>query len=317
MDVSWRRHASRRSHGGLLFVPTLAQDGAASRASSVAALKWRSIGPANTGGRVDDLAVARVPGAPDAIYVGTASGGMFKSVNQGTSWTPVFDDVDAMMSIGDVTVAPSNPNVVWVGTGESNNRQSSSWGDGVYKSMDGGRTWKNMGLKETRHINRIVIHPDQPRRSSTSRRGRPSVGLERRARRVQDHRRRAPRGRRCCSSTTTPARTTSSSTRAIRRRSSRPPISVSARLGIQRRWPGQQHLSHQRRRRNVDEADERPADGREGTHRPRIWAADGRVVYAIVEAGRPPRGGAAERAAATPRKAACSAASIAAIPGST
>src|SRR5947209_11847673 len=101
-------------------------------------LRWRSIGPANTGGRIDDFAVARVPGQPDAIYVATAGGGVFKSTNQGTSWLPIFDRVDAMMSIGDVAVAPSNANIVWAGTGESNNRQSSSWGDGVYKSVDGG-----------------------------------------------------------------------------------------------------------------------------------------------------------------------------------
>ncbi|MGE5246504.1 MAG: WD40/YVTN/BNR-like repeat-containing protein [Betaproteobacteria bacterium] len=128
----------------------------------LAGLSWRSIGPANTGGRIDDFAVARVPGAPDAIYVATASGGLWKSTNQGTSWTPVFDGVDAMMSIGDVTVAPSNPNVVWVGTGEANNRQSSSWGDGVYKSVDGGRTWQHVGLADTKHIARILIDPRDP-----------------------------------------------------------------------------------------------------------------------------------------------------------
>src|SRR3954466_5815421 len=136
--------------------------GAAIDSKQLGTLRWRSIGPANTGGRVDDISVARVPGAPDAIYVGTASGGIFKSTNQGTSWTPVFDKVDAMMSIGDLAVAPSNPNIVWAGTGEANNRQSSSWGDGVYKSVDGGRTWANTGLKESRHVGRIIVHPTNP-----------------------------------------------------------------------------------------------------------------------------------------------------------
>src|SRR5207253_6300895 len=75
--------------------------------SMLAGLKWRSIGPANTGGRVDDFAVAKIPGSPDVIYVGTASGGIFKSTTAGTSWTPVFDQVDAMQSIGDLAVAPS------------------------------------------------------------------------------------------------------------------------------------------------------------------------------------------------------------------
>jgi photosystem II stability/assembly factor-like uncharacterized protein len=128
----------------------------------LSALRWRSIGPAATGGRIDDFAVARVPGAPDAIYVATAAGGVFKSTNQGTSWAPMFDRVDAMMSIGDVAVAPGNPGIVWVGTGEANNRQSSSWGDGVYKSTDAGRTWTAAGLKDSRHIGRIVIHPTNP-----------------------------------------------------------------------------------------------------------------------------------------------------------
>jgi photosystem II stability/assembly factor-like uncharacterized protein len=128
----------------------------------LSALRWRSIGPAATGGRIDDFAVARVPGAPDAIYVATAAGGIFKSTNQGTSWTPVFDRVDAMMSIGDVAVAPGNPSIVWAGTGEANNRQSSSWGDGVYKSTDAGRTWTAAGLRDSRHIGRIVLHPTSP-----------------------------------------------------------------------------------------------------------------------------------------------------------
>ena len=123
------------------------------------ALRWRSLGPANTGGRVDDFAVSRVPGRPDAIYVATASGGIFKSANQGTSWSPVFDRVDAMMSIGAIAVSPANPGIVWAGTGEANNRQSSSWGDGVYKSSNAGQTWQPVGLRDTRHIGRIVAHP--------------------------------------------------------------------------------------------------------------------------------------------------------------
>ncbi len=127
--------------------------------SALASLKWRSIGPVNTSGRIDDFSVGRVRGQPDQIYVATATGGVFKSTNGGTSWDPVFDKVDAMMSIGAVRVAPSNVNVVWVGTGEANNRQSSSWGDGVYKSTDAGKTWHNMGLRETRSIARIVIDP--------------------------------------------------------------------------------------------------------------------------------------------------------------
>ena len=139
-----------------------AQSDAPVDSSLLGNLRWRSIGPANTGGRIDDFAVARVPGQPDAVYVAAASGGVFKSTNQGTSWTPMFDRVDAMMSIGAIASAPSNAAVVWAGTGEANNRQSSSWGDGVYKSIDGGVTWTASGLRDTRHIGRIVIDPSNP-----------------------------------------------------------------------------------------------------------------------------------------------------------
>ncbi|MBI3401879.1 MAG: hypothetical protein HY048_10705 [Acidobacteria bacterium] len=148
--------------------PVMGQGGAQSRRaaaidpSQLSSLRWRSIGPANTGGRIDDFAIGRAAGVPDAIYVASASGGVFKSTNQGTTWTAVFDRVDAMMSIGAIAVAPSNPNVVWAGTGEANNRQSSSWGDGVYKSADAGRTWRAMGLRETRHIGRVIVHPSNP-----------------------------------------------------------------------------------------------------------------------------------------------------------
>ncbi|HUI55384.1 MAG TPA: hypothetical protein VLY04_10455 [Bryobacteraceae bacterium] len=125
-------------------------------------LQWRGIGPAATGGRIADFAIAKVPGEPATIYVATTTGGVFKSANEGVSWTPVFDHAGGMMSIGAVAVAPSNPSVVWVGTGEADNRQSSSWGDGVYKSTDGGFTWEKMGLEETRHIGKIIVHPTDP-----------------------------------------------------------------------------------------------------------------------------------------------------------
>lgn len=122
-------------------------------------LEWRCIGPANPGGRIDDFAV--VESNPSIIYVGTASGGLWKTKNNGITWKPVFDNQETS-SIGDVTVSLSNSDIVWVGTGEPNNRQSSCWGNGVYKSLDGGSTWQNMGLKDTHHIGRIVIHPENP-----------------------------------------------------------------------------------------------------------------------------------------------------------
>ena len=122
-------------------------------------LTFRCLGPAIMGGRIDDFAV--VESNPSIIYAATASGGLWKTINNGTTWEPVFDK-EAHSSIGDVTVAPSDPDIVWVGTGEANNRQSSSWGDGVYKSVDGGKTWESVGLKDTHHIGRIVIHPTDP-----------------------------------------------------------------------------------------------------------------------------------------------------------
>ena len=137
-----------------------AQDGTSKDPMAVTGfLKWREIGPAVVGGRISDLAVDEAD--TRNIYVGTATGGVWKSTNHGTTWTAVFTD-QSTASIGDVTLAPSNPNVVWVGTGEPQNRQSSPWGDGVFKSMDGGRTWASQGLRETRHISRIQVHPRNP-----------------------------------------------------------------------------------------------------------------------------------------------------------
>jgi len=119
-------------------------------------MKPRDLGPAIMSGRVTDLAVYEED--PSIYYVASASGGLLKTVNNGGSWQNVFDN-QSTVSIGDVTINPSDPNIVWVGTGEANNRQSSSWGDGVYKSTDGGKTWKNMGLRDSQHIGRIVVNP--------------------------------------------------------------------------------------------------------------------------------------------------------------
>lgn len=122
-------------------------------------LRFRSIGPAVMGGRVDDFAV--VESDPSIVYVAMASGGVHKTINGGTTWVPIFDN-EEVSTIGDITVAPSDPSIVWVGTGEPNNRQSSSWGNGVYKSTDAGKTWQHMGLRATESIGRIVIHPTNP-----------------------------------------------------------------------------------------------------------------------------------------------------------
>jgi photosystem II stability/assembly factor-like uncharacterized protein len=108
------------------------------------------------GGRIDDLAVLKT--RPTVFYVGAATGGVWKTVNNGTTWEPVFDE-DEVGSIGALAVPPDAPDLVWVGTGENNNRQSSSWGAGVYKSTDGGDSWENMGLVESRHIGRVIIDP--------------------------------------------------------------------------------------------------------------------------------------------------------------
>ena len=120
---------------------------------------WRSIGPANMGGRVDDIAVDEAN--PSTIYVGFATGGIWKTTNNGTTWAPIFDKYP-VSSIGDIALAPSNPQVIYVGTGEANNRQSSSFGGGVYKSTDGGREFVYVGLKDTQSIGRVVVHPRDP-----------------------------------------------------------------------------------------------------------------------------------------------------------
>ncbi len=123
------------------------------------ALAARPIGPANMGGRVTDVAV--VENSPNTMYLAAATGGVWKTADGGDTWAAVFDDQDTA-SVGAVAVAPSNPEIVWVGTGEANPRNSVVGGDGVYKSTDGGKTWKHMGLKDSHHVGRVLIHPKDP-----------------------------------------------------------------------------------------------------------------------------------------------------------
>ena len=144
--------------------PKTAFNAASYDSAMLSEFAWRPIGPAVTSGRVVDLAVAEGPEGRvgtqlgKLLYAASASGGVWKSVNAGTTWEPIFDK-QSTSSIGDIAISPSNPEVIWVGTGEANNQRSSSWGDGVYKSENGGRTWEHMGLRTSQHIGRILVHP--------------------------------------------------------------------------------------------------------------------------------------------------------------
>jgi photosystem II stability/assembly factor-like uncharacterized protein len=156
---------------GAAKTPPKATKGAQPRPSAIAAREatvdaehlrafhWRPVGPANMGGRVSDI--AGHPSDPATFYVALGTGGLLKTTNYGTTWSFVFED-EPVASIGAVAVAPSKPDVVWVGTGEGNSRNSSSWGNGVYRSSDAGKTWKHLGLAETHDIPRIVVHPTDP-----------------------------------------------------------------------------------------------------------------------------------------------------------
>jgi photosystem II stability/assembly factor-like uncharacterized protein len=127
--------------------------------TQLGAIKARSIGPAVMSGRVSEIALD--PQDPFTFYVALGTGGLFKTANDGSTFTSLFDK-EAVASVGAVAVAPSDPRVVWVGSGEGNDRNSSSWGNGVYRSTDGGESWTNVGLPTSRFIGRIVVHPTDP-----------------------------------------------------------------------------------------------------------------------------------------------------------
>ncbi len=121
------------------------------------ALKLRNIGPAFTSGRIADVAIH--PNDKSEWYVAVGSGGVWKTQNAGTTWKSIFDGQESY-SIGCITIDPNNPHTVWVGTGENVGGRHVAYGYGVYKSMDGGKSWVNMGLKESEHISKIIVHPE-------------------------------------------------------------------------------------------------------------------------------------------------------------
>jgi photosystem II stability/assembly factor-like uncharacterized protein len=149
-------------------------------------LELRSIGPALTSGRIADLAVD--PRDPRTWYVAVASGHLWKTTNAGTTFTPIFDD-QPVYSIGCVTIDPRESLTVWVGSGENNSQRSVSWGDGVYKSTDGGKSWKNVGLSKSEHIGKIVVDPRDSNVVYVAAQG-PLWKARRRPRALQDDRRR-------------------------------------------------------------------------------------------------------------------------------
>lgn len=122
-------------------------------------LEWRLLGPSLFSGRIADIAIPK--GQSRTIYCAAASGGIWKTTNRGTTWEPIFDD-QGTGSMGAIAVSDSDPNIIWAGTGEAIAASHTTWGDGVYKSTDGGKTWVHMGLKETQQIGAVIIHPDNP-----------------------------------------------------------------------------------------------------------------------------------------------------------
>ena len=158
---AWRRHVAAfillLLGAGPAALYAASPDGL--RESDLAALEWREVGTAAPSGRITRFAVH--PEDTRIIYAASASGGLWKTVNAGTTWESMFNG-QSTISMGDVALAPSNPDIVWLGTGEQNSVRSSQFGDGVYRSDDAGKTWRHMGLEGSRHVGRILIHPDNP-----------------------------------------------------------------------------------------------------------------------------------------------------------
>ena len=143
----------------LIFIPFLSLFGQSISTNQLDQLTFRNIGPSVAGGRIHDIEI--LPNDPATVFIASASGGIWKSTNKGTTWKPVFDD-QAVSTFGDMAISLSNPDVIYAGSGEQQNRQSTSWGNGVYKSENQGETWRSIGLEKTYHIARVIIHPENP-----------------------------------------------------------------------------------------------------------------------------------------------------------
>ena len=156
------RSLFRLAASALLIAPAAAAQAAHTAqldSATIAGFRWRNIGPANMGGRIADI--AGIPSPSKTFYVAAAGGGIWKTTNAGITFRPIFDH-EKVVSMGALAIAPSDTNIVWAGTGEQNTRNSILPGGGIYKSTDGGMTWKLMGLENTQQIGRIVVHPTDP-----------------------------------------------------------------------------------------------------------------------------------------------------------
>ncbi len=234
-------------------------------------------------GRV--AAVEAAESDPDILYVGAATGGVWKSVNGGLTWKPLFDD-QPVAAIGALALDPSNPNVVWVGTGEGNPRNSVSVGNGVYRTLDGGRTWTHLGLEKTERIHRIVLHPSNPEHRLGGG-PRAALGREPRARRLQDGRRRQDLAqgalRRRADRRGGPGDRPDQSQQAVRGDVGLPPLALVLPLGR----PGLRPLRHLRRRRDLEAPHARTTACPRGTSAASALAisrSNPSIVYALVEA---------------------------------
>ena len=171
---------------GLLLIAGTALQAQQIKLEQLKNWKPRNIGPAGMSGRI--TAIDALVDNPNTIYLGAASGGVWRTDNAGNSWTPLFDD-QPILNIGSIAIQQSNPSIVWVGTGEGNPRNSLNLGEGIFKTQDGGKTWKRMGLEKTRNIHRILIDPNNPNMVYAGAIGNPYRGTCR-AGRFQNHRRR-------------------------------------------------------------------------------------------------------------------------------